>query len=248
MLKKKCVELERESILHVTRRSLVSKKNDEIFYLKLEDVEQSDKELDEIIEEKWDEARQIDKEWDAESVKNVVDNFDDVVDVMLKNVVADLHKENHEPRAANSRNYSCNKENNEVKRTDSGNPSAGNITIGSNANLMVHNVDVDFEIENNKVLGHEFATASFDENNYVFGRNSGSGIDDDDENDAGSGIGTSEVPKITFFQSSIVDTVRTRGDRVKKKKLTSFVTPPSSTPKRKRRSKKQVCRSMENSV
>ncbi|XP_073027312.1 uncharacterized protein [Primulina eburnea] len=39
MLKMKCVELERESILHVATRSLFSKKNDEIIDLKLEDVE-----------------------------------------------------------------------------------------------------------------------------------------------------------------------------------------------------------------
>ncbi|KZV15923.1 hypothetical protein F511_25538 [Dorcoceras hygrometricum] len=57
----------------------------------------------------------------------------------------------------------------------------------------------------------------------------------------GSEFSLSKVDEITVFQSSIVDIVRARADRVKKRKGSMFVTPPSSTPKRKTRVKKQLC-------
>ncbi|XP_073158591.1 uncharacterized protein [Henckelia pumila] len=49
------------------------------------------------------------------------------------------------------------------------------------------------------------------------------------------GVGVEQIPAI---QSSIVDTVRTRVDRKKKRKSPMFVTPPSSTPRPKRKCKK----------
>ncbi|KZV27899.1 hypothetical protein F511_36584 [Dorcoceras hygrometricum] len=56
----------------------------------------------------------------------------------------------------------------------------------------------------------------------------------------GSELSLSKLNEITVFQSSIVDNVRTRADRVKKRKGSMFVTPPSSTPRQKKRVKKQV--------
>ncbi|KZV39452.1 hypothetical protein F511_37206 [Dorcoceras hygrometricum] len=56
----------------------------------------------------------------------------------------------------------------------------------------------------------------------------------------GSELSLSKLNEITVFQSSIVDNVRTRADRVKKRKGSMFVTPPSSTPRRKTRVKKQA--------
>ncbi|XP_073138121.1 uncharacterized protein [Henckelia pumila] len=56
------------------------------------------------------------------------------------------------------------------------------------------------------------------------------GVDETDDN-------SEKVEEIINFQSSIVDNVRTRGDRVKKRKPSMFVTPPSTTPKRKGRKK-----------
>ncbi|KZV30005.1 hypothetical protein F511_24389 [Dorcoceras hygrometricum] len=50
----------------------------------------------------------------------------------------------------------------------------------------------------------------------------------------------SKLDEITVFQSSIVDNVRTRADHVKKRKGSMFVTPPSSTPRQKKRVKKQT--------
>ncbi|KZV32915.1 hypothetical protein F511_01426 [Dorcoceras hygrometricum] len=56
----------------------------------------------------------------------------------------------------------------------------------------------------------------------------------------GSELSLSKLNEITVFQSSIVDNVRTRADRVKKRKGSMFVTPPSSTPRQKTRVKKQA--------
>ncbi|KZV46391.1 hypothetical protein F511_23232 [Dorcoceras hygrometricum] len=56
----------------------------------------------------------------------------------------------------------------------------------------------------------------------------------------GSELSLSKLNEITVFQSSIVDNVRTRADRVKKRKGSMFVTPPSSTPRQKKRVKKQA--------
>ncbi|XP_073304604.1 uncharacterized protein [Primulina huaijiensis] len=61
-----------------------------------------------------------------------------------------------------------------------------------------------------------------------------------DENIGGSFVPTCEVEKKTISQSSIADHVRARDDRVKKKKGSMFVTPPSSTPRRKSKMRKQV--------
>ncbi|XP_073042283.1 uncharacterized protein [Primulina eburnea] len=60
-----------------------------------------------------------------------------------------------------------------------------------------------------------------------------------DESIVGSFVATFEVEKKTVSQSSIADHVRARDDRVKKKKGSMFVTPPSSTPRRQRKLKKQ---------
>ncbi|XP_073295960.1 uncharacterized protein [Primulina huaijiensis] len=60
-----------------------------------------------------------------------------------------------------------------------------------------------------------------------------------DESTGGSFVATCEVEKKTISQSSIADHVRARDDRVKKKKGSMFVTPPSSTPRRKRKMTKQ---------
>ncbi|XP_073290647.1 uncharacterized protein [Primulina huaijiensis] len=60
-----------------------------------------------------------------------------------------------------------------------------------------------------------------------------------DESIGGSFVATCEVEKKTISQSSIADHVRARDDRVKKKKGSMFVTPPSSTPRRKRKMTKQ---------
>lgn len=59
------------------------------------------------------------------------------------------------------------------------------------------------------------------------------------EIDGGIYVSTSEADKITVSQYSIVDNVRAMVDRVMKKKWSMFVTPPSSTPKRKRNLKTQ---------
>ncbi|KZV32892.1 hypothetical protein F511_01403 [Dorcoceras hygrometricum] len=81
------------------------------------------------------------------------------------------------------------------------------------------------------------------------GEKSGEGAELDeaskDENEAnkdveGSELSLSKLNEITVFQSSIVDNVRTRADRVKKRKGSMFVTPPSSTPRQKKRVKKQM--------
>ncbi|KZV39431.1 hypothetical protein F511_24135 [Dorcoceras hygrometricum] len=64
-------------------------------------------------------------------------------------------------------------------------------------------------------------------------------LDEANKDVEGSEFSLSKVDEITVFQSSIVDNVRARADRVKKRKGSMFVTPPSSTPKRKTRVKKQ---------
>ncbi|XP_075524488.1 uncharacterized protein LOC142556875 [Primulina tabacum] len=57
-----------------------------------------------------------------------------------------------------------------------------------------------------------------------------------DERDDGNDVTSSQEDKVKIFISSIVKNVRTRTDRVKKRKPNMFVTPPSSTPRRKTKS------------
>ncbi|XP_073138157.1 uncharacterized protein [Henckelia pumila] len=61
-------------------------------------------------------------------------------------------------------------------------------------------------------------------------------------------VGTSKAVIMTSFQSSIVDTVRTRVDRKKKRKASIFVTPPSSSPRPKRKGQKRCIRLKEKCI
>lgn len=87
--------------------------------------------------------------------------------------------------------------------------------------VVVQEVVSDLAKEKNELDGSEFGNRSGNESS---GR---------------SVAGTSAVEKKTVFKSSIVDNVRTRADRVLKKKGSMFVTPPSSTPRRRRKARKQ---------
>ncbi|XP_073158637.1 uncharacterized protein [Henckelia pumila] len=111
--------------------------------------------------------------------------------------------------------------------------------------VTVHNVVSELHKESKDLEGSHCGIASADglkeENNDMLGVESESRPIN--ENDGGSGgLATSEVEKMNVFQSSIVDNVRTRTDRVKKKKDLMFVTPPSSTPKRKKKIRKEMLR------
>ncbi|XP_075496166.1 uncharacterized protein LOC142533309 isoform X2 [Primulina tabacum] len=86
-------------------------------------------------------------------------------------------------------------------------------------------------------LNHNSDDVLKEENNYVFGGDSGNRSGD--ESSGGTVDGNSEVKKRNIFQSSIVDNVSTRGDHVKKKKGSMFFTPPNSTPRRKIKVTKQ---------
>ncbi|XP_075492500.1 uncharacterized protein LOC142530551 [Primulina tabacum] len=57
-----------------------------------------------------------------------------------------------------------------------------------------------------------------------------------DERDDGNGVTSSQEEKVNNVMSSIVKNVTTRTNRVKKRKPNMFVTPPSSTPRRKTKS------------
>lgn len=92
--------------------------------------------------------------------------------------------------------------------------------------VVVQEVVSDLAKEKNELDGSEFGNRSGNES-------SGRSI-----------AGTSAVEKKTVFKSSIVDNVRTRADRVKKKG-SMFVTPPSSTPRRRRKARKQTLRLKE---
>ncbi|XP_073152446.1 uncharacterized protein [Henckelia pumila] len=61
-------------------------------------------------------------------------------------------------------------------------------------------------------------------------------------------VGTSKAEIMTSFQSSIMDTVRTRVDRKKKRKASIFVTPPSSSPRPKRKGQKRCIRLKEKCI
>lgn len=87
--------------------------------------------------------------------------------------------------------------------------------------VVVQEVVSDLAKEKNELDGSEFENRSGNES-------SGRTV-----------AGTSAVENKTVFKSSILDNVRTRADRVKKKKGSMFVTRPSSTPRRRRKAKKQ---------
>ncbi|XP_073130791.1 uncharacterized protein [Henckelia pumila] len=72
--------------------------------------------------------------------------------------------------------------------------------------------------------------------NNVLPQNSSRGVD---ESDKSNDVAGSQVDAIDSVISSIVKNVMTRTDRVKKRKPNMFVTPPSSTPRRKKKSIKK---------
>ncbi|KZV16045.1 hypothetical protein F511_26174 [Dorcoceras hygrometricum] len=91
--------------------------------------------------------------------------------------------------------------------------------------VVVHNVVAELDKANKDVERYHNEDPS----------DEGREVDRSNESTRGSDFSLSKVDEITAFQSSIVDNVRKMDDRVKKRKWSMFVTPPSSTPKRKTR-------------